>query len=162
MKQSGNVMVSGGMANTIALTSIPKLTKNQLQTLWKELFQHDPPLRLRRDIMVPILCFRLQEQASEGINAETKRKLFALARALVTNPNADLAQSKSIKPGTRLVRQWGNKVHVVDVEQNGYKYNDFRYESLSQIARIITGTRWSGPLFFGIKARHVVDDKEVA
>ena len=54
-------------------------------------------------------------------------------------------------PGTRLVRQWGDRVHLVNVETNGYEYHGARYQSLSEIARLITGTRWSGPLFFGIK-----------
>ncbi len=51
---------------------------------------------------------------------------------------------------TRLVREWRDEVHLVNVEANGYEYKGGRYKSLSQIARLITGTRWSGPLFFGI------------
>jgi hypothetical protein len=56
-----------------------------------------------------------------------------------------------LKPGTRLVRQWRDQVHLVNVEADGYEYQGARYQSLSEIARLITGTRWSGPLFFGIK-----------
>ena len=58
-----------------------------------------------------------------------------------------------IKPGTRLVRQWKEQVHVVEVEAEGYEYRGARYENLSEIARLITGTRWSGPAFFGLKAK---------
>jgi Protein of unknown function (DUF2924) len=54
--------------------------------------------------------------------------------------------------GTRLVREWRDEVHLVNVQPNGYEYKGGRYKSLSQIARLITGTRWSGPLFFGIKS----------
>jgi hypothetical protein len=53
--------------------------------------------------------------------------------------------------GTRLIRQWQDRTHLVTVEQNGYEYLGSRYQSLSEIARLITGTRWSGPLFFGLK-----------
>ena len=56
-----------------------------------------------------------------------------------------------IRPGTRLVRQWGDQVYLVNVQTDGYEYQGHRYQSLSKIARLITGTRWSGPLFFGIK-----------
>jgi hypothetical protein len=60
----------------------------------------------------------------------------------------------AIKPGTRLVRQWKEQVHVVEVETEGFEYRGVRYESLSEIARLITGTRWSGPLFFGLKGNN--------
>lgn len=63
----------------------------------------------------------------------------------------DAAPFLFIRPGTRLVRQWGDRVHLVNVQANGYEYQGNRYQSLSEIARLITGTRWSGPLFFGIK-----------
>src|SRR4029077_13364832 len=62
-----------------------------------------------------------------------------------------VAGAPHMRPGTRLVRQWGDRVHLVNVETNGYEYQGARYQSLSEIARLITGTRWSGPLFFGIK-----------
>jgi hypothetical protein len=61
-----------------------------------------------------------------------------------------VSSKATLKPGTRLVREWRHEVHLVNVEANGYEYKGGRYKSLSQIARLITGTRWSGPLFFGI------------
>jgi hypothetical protein len=68
----------------------------------------------------------------------------------------------SIKPGTRLVRQRRDQVHLVNVEANGYEYRDGRYLTLSEIARLITGTRWPGPLFFGIKVEQSGKRKEAA
>jgi Protein of unknown function (DUF2924) len=56
-----------------------------------------------------------------------------------------------IAPGTRFIREWQNQVHLVNVEAKGYEYRGVRYRSLSEIARRITGTRWSGPLFFGVQ-----------
>lgn len=67
------------------------------------------------------------------------------------NSNSTISTSPSLRPGTRLVRQWRDQVHLVNVEAKGYEYQGARYQSLSEIARLITGTRWSGPLFFGIK-----------
>lgn len=58
---------------------------------------------------------------------------------------------RRIKPGTRLIRQWEGQTHHVTVGEAGFEYNGERYKSLSVIARLITGTRWSGPLFFGLK-----------
>ena len=65
---------------------------------------------------------------------------------------ARVSQRPAIKPGTRLIRQWKDQVHIVNVEEGNYEYRGARYESLSEIARLITGTRWSGPLFFGLKS----------
>jgi len=65
--------------------------------------------------------------------------------------NARISSVPGIKPGTRLVRQWRGQVHVVNVEEKDFEYKGALYQSLSEIARLITGTRWSGPLFFGLK-----------
>jgi hypothetical protein len=59
----------------------------------------------------------------------------------------------TLTPGTRLLREWHGKTYTVDVLPNGYCYNDNCYDSLSEVARFITGTRWSGPRFFGIKGK---------
>jgi hypothetical protein len=64
-----------------------------------------------------------------------------------------LSTRPPIKAGTRLVRQWKEQIHVVEVKTEGYEYRGARYENLSEIARLITGTRWSGPAFFGLKAK---------
>jgi hypothetical protein len=70
---------------------------------------------------------------------------------LKPTPTPQFQPRPPIKPGTRLVRQWKEQVHVVEVEMEGYAYKGTRYKNLSEIARLITGTRWSGPLFFGLK-----------
>jgi hypothetical protein len=68
------------------------------------------------------------------------------------DPAAEISAAPAIKPGTRLIRQWQDKTHVVTVKEQGYEYQGSLYQSLSEIARLITGTRWSGPLFFGLKS----------
>ncbi len=134
------------------LTALPKLSKTALRELWKELFSGPPPAELRRHLMIPILAYSLQEQAFGSLRAASRARLCQLARAFENNSDAAVSSIPTIRPGTRLVRQWGDQVHLVNVESNGYEYQGARYQSLSEIARLITGTRWSGPLFFGIKS----------
>jgi Protein of unknown function (DUF2924) len=76
-----------------------------------------------------------------------------VADTLEADPDATISTRPAIKPGTRLVRQWQNQTHVVEIAAAGYEYRGARYESLSEIARLITGTRWSGPLFLGLKTK---------
>ena len=133
------------------LTALPTLSKAALGDLWKHFFAATPPTQLRRNLMIPILAYRIQEQAFGSLSARAQQRLLDLSRAFEKGSDAALARAPRIRPGTRLVRQWGDRVHLVNVETNGYEYHGARYQSLSEIARLITGTRWSGPLFFGIK-----------
>jgi Protein of unknown function (DUF2924) len=133
------------------LTTLPKLSKTALCELWKQLFDGFPPSHLRRHLMIPILAYRLQEQAFGSLGSASRARLRHLARAFETNSRASISAIPTLKPGTRLVRQWRDQVHLVNVEANGYEYQGAKYQSLSEVARLITGTRWSGPLFFGIK-----------
>ena len=103
--------------------------------------------------MIPILAYRIQEEAFGSLSAESRRRLRHLARLFAADPNARIPSVPGIKPGTRLVRQWRGKVHVVSVEEKGYEYKGTPYQSLSEIACLITGARWSGPLFFGLKGK---------
>jgi hypothetical protein len=134
------------------LADLPKLNKTALRELWKQLFHAPPPPQLRRHLMIPILAHRLQEQVFGSLTAANRGRIRQLARAFENNSNSAVSSIPSVKPGTRLVRQWGDQVHLVNVETRGYEYQGARYKSLSEIARLITGTRWSGPLFFGIKS----------
>ena len=133
------------------LAALPALNKVALCDLWKQLFNVPPPPQLRRDLMIPTLAYRIQEQAFGSLTASSRARLRQLSRAFESDSNAAIPSVPSIKPGTRLVRQWRDQVHLVNVEPRGYEYRGVRYQSLSEIARLITGTRWSGPLFFGIK-----------
>jgi hypothetical protein len=103
--------------------------------------------------MLRIVGHRLQEQEFGGLSDAGCRRLRQLATMFEADPNAVVSSQPPIKPGTRLVRQWKEQVHVVEVEAEGYEYRGARYENLSEIARLITGTRWSGPAFFGLKAK---------
>jgi len=133
------------------LAALPIMNKGTLCDLWKQFFHSAPSSELRRDLMIPILSYRIQEQAFGSLSARAQERLRQLSRAFENSRDPSTASAPRIRPGTRLVRQWGNQVHLVNVQTDGYEYQGNRYRSLSEIARLITGTRWSGPLFFGIK-----------
>jgi K+-sensing histidine kinase KdpD len=133
------------------LAALPTLAKPQLEQLWKQLFNTTPNASMRKALIVRFLAYRIQEQAYGSLNKRSRKRVEELVVALAANPNDELTPSPQIRPGTRLVRQWRDQVHVVHVEEQTYEYRGTRYESLSEIARLITGTRWSGPLFFGLK-----------
>lgn len=146
---------------TERLATLPSLDKASLSKLWTELFSSSPPPRLRRDLMVRILGYRLQEHAFGSLSNRSLTRLRELARCLAAKRES-LHCAPTIRPGTRLVRQWQSETHVVHVEQQGYEYKGSRYDSLSEIARLITGARRSGPLFFGLKGNRVDNSKEAA
>jgi hypothetical protein len=135
------------------LADLPELSKTALCDLWKQFFGASQPPKLRRDLMIPILGYRLQEQAFRSLSAGARGRLRHLSRALERDSDSAITSAPQIRPGTRLVRQWRDQVHLVNVEANGYEYQGARYQSLSEIACLITGTRWSGPLFFGLKSK---------
>jgi hypothetical protein len=143
------------------LASLPILDKPGLCELWRQLFEKEPPPEIRKDLMLRIVAHRLQEQEFSDLNEACSRRLRQIASALEINPNAPVSTRPPVKPGTRLVRQWKEQVHVVEVETEGYEYRGARYESLSEIARLITGARWSGPLFFGLKTKPSTESEEI-
>jgi Protein of unknown function (DUF2924) len=146
---------------TDRLASLPRMQKEALAPLWQELFQSDPPLRMRKEMMVQFLAYRMQEQEFGPLGERSQHRLCQLAQAIKDTSNVPSLQKVSVKAGTRLIRQWKDQVHVVNVEEGSYEYRGNRYDSLSEIARFITGSRWSGPLFFGLKGR-AMNTKEVA
>ena len=137
---------------TMTLDSLPTMSKDALSALWQQLYESPSSHQLRRQLMIRILAYRIQEQAFRGLNPSAHQRLRQMARALERDPAAEISDAPSFKPGTRLIRQWQDQTHVVTVKEKGYEYQGSNYRSLSEVARLITGTRWSGPLFFGMKA----------
>jgi Protein of unknown function (DUF2924) len=142
------------------LAALPTMSKAELCDLWKQFFQSAPSSRLRRDLMIPILAYGIQEQVFGSLGARARERLHQLSLAFEKGNDSAVAAAPRVRPGTRLVRQWGDQVYLVNVHVNGYEYQGTRYRSLSEIARLITGTRWSGPLFFGVKNESASDKTE--
>jgi hypothetical protein len=132
------------------VTSLAQLTPQELRTLWPQWFDRPVPAKIRRELLVRALAYRMQERASGGLSTVTRTKLRALAEAVKHNSKWEGLARPRLTPGTQVIREWGNERHQVTVEAVGFVYRGQRYRSLSEIARRITGTRWSGPLFFGM------------
>jgi Protein of unknown function (DUF2924) len=135
------------------IASLPDLNKAQLLKVWAENFNQGPPPKLRKEIMVPILAYRMQEREFGGLSHAARRRLREIAESLKKETPPDANAAPRQETGTRLIRTWHGEVHEVLSTDSGYEYRDKRYGSLSKIAREITGTRWSGPAFFGTKEK---------
>jgi hypothetical protein len=135
------------------LHQLPKMDRTALRNLWQESFGSLPHPRLRREILIRILAYRMQEKALGGLKPSTARRLRAIAEQVLGGKKPCGVPTLRAKAGTRIVREWHGKLHEVAVLENGFEYNGDVYRSLSEIARLITGTRWSGPAFFGLKKR---------
>ena len=136
---------------TELLTQIPAMERPQLQALWTELFGHSPHPKLRRQLMVPVLCYRAQEKTYGGLKASTRNYLHKLAKDMEEGRRSE--PPLRIKPGTKLLRDWHGEIHEVLATARGFAYRGNAYKTLSEIAAEITGAKWSGPLFFGLRKR---------
>ena len=142
---------SSVMARVAALKTTPTA---DLKAKWRELFDREPPPYNRR-YLESRLAYRLQELHFGGLKPETVARLEALAKEIDSGDPRRRKRRAQDRPlaGTRLIREWQGIEHCVTVRDNGFEYQGRPYESLSAIARAITGTRWSGPLFFGLRNR---------
>ncbi len=132
------------------ITDLPVQSRGELIGLFESLYGAMPPKQISRDLLLRAVAFRLQEKAYGGHSAGVRRRLRSLAKELRQTGAIKVKGATPVKPGTRLVREWQGSLHEVTVTGDGFVYRDQRYRSLSQIARTITGTRWSGPAFFGL------------
>ena len=133
------------------IATLPSLNKAQLLAIWAENFSKDPPPNLRKELMVPILAYRMQEREFGGLSHAAKRRLREVAASLRTEKPSQERSDSAPHTGNRLLRVWRGEMHEVIATGNGYLYRGQTYSSLSRIAREITGTQWSGPLFFGVR-----------
>jgi hypothetical protein len=129
---------------------LPSLRKDQLLPLWNEHFQTPPPKTLRRDLMVSLLSYRIQERAHGGLSLQARNRLKEIAAGQAKGPRRP-TQVVAPQEGTRILRQWRGEMHEVWSTDDGLRYRGSMYSSLSKIAFVITGTKWSGPAFFGVK-----------
>jgi hypothetical protein len=134
------------------LAQLRTLSRKQLLESWQELYGRPAPPGIRREFLIPFLAYRIQERAYGGLSPSALSELRRIARSIEQlKGSARLVLKPKIKVGTRLVRGWRGKTHEVVATKSGYEYRGVGFLSLSEIARKITGTRWSGPAFFGIK-----------
>ncbi|MDX1820111.1 MAG: DUF2924 domain-containing protein [Paracoccaceae bacterium] len=136
------------------LAALKTATTRELKGQWRELFDSDPPPFNRR-YLESRLAYRIQELAYGGLKPETIRRLERLGEELDGGDRKKSRIRADMMPiaGTRLIREWQGVEHVVTVTTDGFEWQGRPYKSLSAIARAITGTRWNGWVFFGLKNR---------
>jgi hypothetical protein len=147
------------MTGTV-LAQIAALKAKPIQALkqqWRDLFETEPPPYNRR-FLEHRLAYRIQELAYGGLKPETIERLRAIAEDLDGGDPARRRQSANSRPvaGTRLIREHQGVEHCVTVRDEDFEYQGLPYRSLSAVARVITGTRWNGLAFFGLKNRQVL------
>ena len=121
-----------------------------LRAEWRKLYRAHPPKKIGRDVLELGIAWKLQEKALGGTSAATKRRIAGLALAMEEKGDLTRSRVAKLKPGAKLVREWRGETHDVLVIENGFLWKGRPWRSLSLIAREITGTRWSGPRFFGL------------
>ena len=134
------------------IAELETLDLNQLRAQWKFLYEIEAPPHLSRDWLRRAVAYRIQENVRGGLKPATRRLLERIAEDARTRKPIKAAPTRKVGPNTILIREWGGTRHEVTVVEKGVMFRGKRHRSLSQVARLITGSQWSGPLFFGLKA----------
>jgi hypothetical protein len=125
----------------------------QLRLTWAKLFRKASPKSFGPDLLRRSIAHRIQEKAYGGLSRPAQRLLDQAMKAFAAKPNSKIVLPRRIKPGSVLVREWKGKSHRVTVLADGFVYDGDTYSNLSEIAVLITGTRWNGPRFFGLRSK---------
>ena len=131
------------------LEALSSMRIDALRRYWVETFKGEPPPCQSASFLRHLIAWGLQEDRFGGFTADTRRRL----RKAIIGQGTDRQASVTLKPGTMITRTWRGAVHRVHVLDDGFAYQGKRFNSLSVIARLVTGTRWSGPRFFGVEAQ---------
>ena len=139
------------------LDRLPTAPIADLRKRYRELFRTEPPKAFGPDLLRRSVAQRIQEKAYGGLSISTRRLLDQLVKAAAAKPNGRLELPRRIKPGSELVRTWKGKSYRVMVMADGFAHNGKTFASLSEIASEITGTRWNGPRFFGLRSTSALE-----
>ena len=134
-----------------ALARFPELDLGELRQQWRALYKTEASPHLSRELLLRAVAYRMQELALGGLRPERQRQLRQFAQQLKESGATRIRPRPELQPGTRLVREWQGRTYEVLVRDDGFSWQGAHYRSLSAVARTITGTAWSGPLFFGLK-----------
>ena len=147
----GRQMSSAELEREIGM--LAGLPRADLVERWKELYRVGPPKGISTRLMVRAIAYEMQARHYGGLRPAVVRQLDKIARGDTRGKVESAPRAPALEPGARLVREWNGVTHTVDVIDDGFEWQDQRYGSLSEIARLITGARWSGPRFFGLNGR---------
>jgi hypothetical protein len=132
------------------LARIAAMDLARLQQRWRRVFGRAAPSGVPRTLLVRALAYRIQAEEFGDLDRATKTALDQMAKGGGVIPMPALP---STKPGTLLVREWQGRMHSVMVLADGFAWNGSSFRSLSEVAHAITGTRWNGPRFFGLRQK---------
>jgi len=136
------------------LAALKAMSVNELKTEWQAMFDAPAPNNSRTFLEIR-LAYRIQELTYGGPDKQTRRLLDLLADEVegTLTRKAQIADPRNPVVGTKLIREWDGIAHTVTVLKDGFEWGGQRYKSLSAVARSITGTRWNGYRFFGLRER---------
>lgn len=140
--------MSGRLINEIG--RLANLDLSGLRRRWFDIYESRAPVHMSRELLIQAIAYRLQENAHGGLTPSERAKLLARTGG---GQSSRSKIDRSVKPGTRFIREWQGRTVEVTASEGHFLYRGRTYGSLSAIAREITGTRWSGPAFFGIGPR---------
>jgi hypothetical protein len=133
------------------LDALSQSTIHKLRLRWRAMFRTEPPAAFGPDLLRRSIAQRVQEQRYGGLSESVQRRLNQIVKMMANKPSGRIELPKRIKSGAVLIRTWKDKSHRVMVLDDGFTFEGHTYTSLSEIARKITGTRWNGPKFFGLR-----------
>ena len=150
MKRLARALNHDALAAEIA--SLPKLGIDELRERWKAMYGKAPSREIGRSFLTRAIAYRLQEKAFGSLKPSTRRLLARVAEESATGSSPKKPQIRKAQSGTVLIREWQGAAHRVTMLDDGVSFNGKHYRSLSEVAREITGSRWSGPRFFGLRS----------
>jgi len=133
------------------LAALAHLPIAQLRERWRTTFRRGPPQAFGPDLLRRRIAYHIQEWAYGGLGPAMQRELDRLIKGAAKTNTGRIELPRRIKAGSVLIREWKGKSYRAVVMNDGYIYEGESYRTLSEIARLITGTRWNGPRFFGLR-----------
>jgi hypothetical protein len=165
VKQKGRQRHAGGRAAARSVetefSALSELSIGDLKSSWTGRFNSNPPAVRSCPLLLRLFAWQIQANAAGGLDAITTRRLGSIAKALERDGTYEPKIRSNLSAGVVLTREWKGVVHKVTVTSGGFQHLGKRYGSLSDIARTITGTRWSGPRFFGLEQKRARPLQEV-
>ena len=137
------------------IAQLRELDVSTLRARWRVVFRKDAPPHLPRHLLMRVLAYRLQSDRLGDLDAESQRLLDTSTSPEQVSARLTETRQRQIRlrPGTVLAREWKGQMQRVSVMPDGFAWNGSTYSSLSRIARVITGTSWNGPKFFGLREK---------
>ena len=150
--KSNNGLIRADPSVEAELDRLRTMPITELRKRYGELLRTEPPKAFGPDLLRRSIAHTIQEKAYGGLPPATRRLLDQLVKAASAKPNGRLELPRRIKPGSELVRTWNRRTYRVTVMADGFTYCGKTFTGLSEIATAITGVRWNGPRFFGLRS----------